>query len=148
MFNPIRIVRVLNTKNIELYNIYSEKLNFDYYALIVDLRRKSTMEDFPTADPNDKEDIVRDNIILVSFITKKHLKNYEDFEPVMMMVSDLLDPKESCIQKYEVFEDDDIPEDIGMGYGVVEFTNKYLKKLGLEIINDIEPYKFNFLSQD
>lgn len=148
MFNPIRIVRVLNTKNIELYNIYSEKLNFDYYALIVDLRRKSTMEDFPTADPNDKEDIVRDNLILVSFITKKHLKNYEDFEPVMMMVSDLLDPKESCIQKYEVFEDDDIPEDIGMGYGVVEFTNKYLKKLGLETINDIEPYKFNFLSQD
>lgn len=148
MFNPIRIVRVLNTKNIELYNIYSEKLNFDYYALIVDLRRKSTMEDFPTADPDDKEDIVRDNLILVSFITKKHLKNYEDFEPVMMMVSDLLDPKESCIQKYEVFEDDDIPEDIGMGYGVVEFTNKYLKKLGLETINDIELYKFNFLSQD
>lgn len=148
MFNPIRIVRVLNTKNIELYNIYSEKLNFDYYALIVDLRRKSTMEDFPTADPDDKEDIVRDNLILVSFITKKHFKNYEDFEPIMMMVSDLLEPKESCIQKYEVFEDDDIPEDIGMGYGVVEFTNKYLKKLGLETINDIELYKFNFLSQD
>ena len=84
----------------------------------------------------------------MSFITKKHIKTYEEFEPIMMIISDLIDSKESCIQKYEVFEDDDISEDIEMEYGVVEFTNKYLKKLGIETINDIEPYKFNFLSQD
>lgn len=151
-FNPIRMTRLLNTKNIELYYIYSDnvhsKLDFNYYVLIVDLRRKSTMEDFPTADPDDEEYIVRDNLILVTFITKKHFKIFEEFEPIAMIVSDLIEPKESCIQKYEVFEDNNIPDGICMGYGVVEFTNKYLKRLGLDSIDDIELDKFNYLSQD
>ena len=147
MFNPIRVVRELNTKNIEVYRIDSVKFNFEYYVLIVDLRRKSTKEDFPNLAGLDEEDIVRDNLIVGAYITNKHFKDYEQFEPITTIVSDLIEHKESCSQKFEVFEDD-IPEDIGMGHGVVEFTNKYLKKLGVNPINDIELYKFNFLSQD
>lgn len=146
-FNPIRVVRELNTKNVELYKIKSEEFDFKYYVLIVDLRRKSTMDDFPSADPDDEEYIVRDNLILVAYITKKHFKTYEEFEPIATIVSDLIEHKECCMQKYEVFEEDDIPS-VGLGYGVVEFTNKYLKKLGLDTIDDIESYKFNYLSQD
>lgn len=147
-FNPIRVIRDLNTKNVELYKIYSEELNFKYFVLIVDLRRKSTMEDFPYADTDDEEYIVRDNLILVAYITKKHFKDYEEFEPISMIVSDLIEHKECCMQKYELFEEDNIPSNIGLGNGVVEFTNKYLKKLGLDPIDDIELDKFNYLSQD
>ena len=146
-FNPIRVVRELNTKNVELYKIKSEEFDFKYYVLIVDLRRKSKMEDFPSADPDDEEYIVRDNLILVAYITKKHFKTYEEFEPIATIVSDLIEHKECCMQKYEVFEEDDIPS-VGFGHGVVEFTNKYLKKLGLDPIDNIESYKFNYLSQD
>lgn len=152
MFNPIRMNRLLNTRNIELYYIYGDnvhsKLDFEYYVLMIDLRRKSTMEDFPFSDPDDEEYIVRDNLIILAYITKKHFKSYEQFEPITMVVEDLIDLKESCIQKIEVFEDNDISENMIFGHGVVEFTNKYLKKLGIEPLEDIDLYKFNYLSQD
>ncbi len=148
MFNPIRVIRELNTKNVELYRIYSIKFDFEYYVLIVDLRRKSTIKDFPNLiGIEDDEDVVRDNLIVVAYITNKHFSDYEKFEPITAIVSDLIEHKESCSQKFEIFEED-IPDDIGMGHGAVEFTNKYLKKLGLKPLDYIEQYKFNFLSQD
>ena len=148
MFNPIRIVRELNTKNVELYRIDSTIYDFEYYVLIVDLRRKSTIKDFPhLIGYEDEEDVERHNLIVGAYITRKHFKEYEKFEPITTIVSDLIEHKESCSQKFEVFEEE-IPDNIGMGYGVVEFTNKYLDKLGIETLKDIEHYKFNFLSQD
>ena len=148
MFNPIEVIRLLNTKNVELYLITSQKYEFDYYTLIVDLRRKSKLSDFPELIGIEEEcDVQRNNTILVAFITEKHFKEYEKYEPILKIVSDLIEHKESCSQVYKIFEEE-IPLDLTFGDRMVEFTNGYLAKLGLDTLQKIDSDKFNLLSQD
>lgn len=147
MINKVRMNRELNTKNIELYRIYSDEYKFEYYVLIVDMRRKSSIEDFEYLKGIEEDGFSRSNFITGAYITKKHVEA-ELFESVYTMVSDLIENKEDCHQDLKLFIDNDIPEELGLGVNIVSFVNKYLVKLGVSKINNISLEKFNYLSQD
>lgn len=148
MVNKVRVSRELNTRDVELYRIYSYEYELEYYVLLVDLRRRSSIDDFEyLRGIEDEEDFSRSNLIVGAYITSNHVEE-ELFECVYTIVSDLIENKEDCHKNLELFIDEDIPEELGFGVNVVSFVNKYLEKLKIKTIPDIELSNFNYLSQD
>ncbi|WP_018665523.1 hypothetical protein [Heyndrickxia acidiproducens] len=147
----MHFVRLLNTKNVEFYEVYREYCGESLgYLLIIDTRRPGRLSDNPVIDEIEKEFVGASNFIKVNIITKKELPQ-QFLEEIQLFVSGLIEEKpdsgffiHTFVSKKELRYD--LPSDM---VSIAEFVKPYLKGVNDDVsFAKLTNEKFNYLSQD
>ncbi|MCL2082892.1 MAG: hypothetical protein FWH04_06630 [Oscillospiraceae bacterium] len=153
MVNDMKIIRELNSSDVEIFRIVSDDWSqTKCYFMILDLHRKSTAEDFPhLKDIDDKSVLCRENFIKGIIVTEKELSQEiaEETENIITRLTEY-SAQPSCSIRIE-FKQISVSEFEKIGKyrkNLLNFFDTIIAEENLNVtISNVKDEDFNFLTQ-